>query len=155
MYSENFKSEMCKKIHEQMATSIPSKAYYREEDITWKELFAYYIYKDLDWYSISERSCNFSDESDITLKIHADLSIERYKTKSKFVGDIACFFTSQYEWQCGYQSIERSESTIEKEVHEKYKDHGDTNEISYITWSDVQWQVDLLSAASSKLTEDF
>ncbi|WP_396587705.1 hypothetical protein [Bermanella sp. R86510] len=114
--SENtgFRDEACTEIKKQFVESIPYKKSIRFGSKTMKDSF-----HELDDVSLSKSTCNFYEETDISMKLNFDFEIEYHKNSKSpsysgetpiqsFSGVLECYFTSQYEWNCAYTNISRS-----------------------------------------------
>jgi len=151
-YTNEFKEELCTSMLNQLPISIPRHAYYIDEGWNRELRFVNYYYSDARSYDL-EKECSFSNETDISLDIDVALSMERWRYKTNFAGQISCIFSSQYEWHCGYSSIRQSDSTIEKRVRYADADPQDGVDTYVMPYTDVQWQEDLLKVSEDKLSE--
>lgn len=149
-YTNEFKENLCSTLQTQMAASVPAYAYYTETNV---EKFVKYVYYPLRYYGTKSKQCDFSNETDITFDINVNLKMERWRYKTEFTGQMSCIFSSQYEWFCGYNSISRSESIIEKRVRDAWADPQDGTESYVMSYTDTLWQTDLLTSAENTLSE--
>jgi len=138
--SEEFKENLCSKLINTHISSVPSSFFYDQPS-----------YRDISNTTPLSQNCIYFDETDISVKIALDFDVRHYtESRHTLDGDMECYFTSQYEWNCGYSAIRE----IEVIVRWKYRSAFKTI-TKYRDWTDTQWQTDLLSLVETQLNENY
>lgn len=138
--SDEFKENLCSQLINTHISSVPATVSYDHP-----------YYKDISNSSPLAQSCIYFDETDISVKVALDFDVRHYnKSIHALDADMECYFTSQYEWNCGYSAVRN----LEVIVRWKYS-VGFQRFTEYREWTDTKWQSDLLSLVETQLNENY
>jgi len=138
--SEEFKANLCDQLINTHVSSVPSIVQNNQPS-----------YRDASNVSPVSQSCTFFNETDISVQIALDFDVRHYtESRHSLDANMECYFTSQYEWNCGYTSIRDSEVIVLWTTQA-----GKRFITEYKEWTDMQWQSDLLSLVETQLNENY
>lgn len=160
-YAEGFMEQICTGIHETISEQIPAEVLDTQSpnpELT--PTRGDYAYSPASSDTVIKNTCTVLSSSDISLSFEQEINFSRQGkslNNSVLKANFQCFFTSNYDWKCGYSQINLSSIDVNWQYIRKCGSFGwDRCRYHGVSvWPSNNWQPAVLEKIQSILDSNF